>query len=105
MRHKENFKDWLIKTLNFDYVKNLISGKENDDLREFVAVLLSFTIMFILIYATVNAKSDSAILQLVIATYTFIATLFGISTYSKNNLLKKEESEKVVEEKEKEEKK
>ena len=84
-----NIKKYVGDTLNFSYIKRLIAGKENKDLREFVAVMLSFTLVVTFCYCIYVAESDSARLWLIVTICSFIAALFGMEKFGtptkKNN--------------------
>jgi hypothetical protein len=82
--------NYIGDTLSFVYVKRLIADKENKDLREFVAVMLSFTLVFSFIFSIYIADSDNARLYLVITICSFIAALFGMEKFGTPNLKKPE---------------
>lgn len=79
---KKNILKYVGDTLNFSYIKRLIAGEENKDLREFVAVMLSFTAVISFLYAIKTAKSDDAKLYLLIVLFSFIAALFGMEKFA-----------------------
>ena len=88
----ENIKKYIGDTLNFSYIKRLIAGEENKDLREFVAVMLSFTLVITFSYCIYIAETDHARLYLIITICSFIAALFGMEKFS--NPITKEKDEK-----------
>lgn len=77
----EKIKKFIGDTINFTYIKRLIAGEENKDLREFVAVMLSFTAVITFSYSIYVAKSDDARLYLLITLFSFIAALFGMEKF------------------------
>ena len=76
-----NIVKYIGYTLNFAYIKRLIAGEENKDLREFVAVMLSFTLVVTFVYAMYVATTDDARLYLIIVLCSFIAALFGMEKF------------------------
>lgn len=79
----ENLKKWFSDTFSLAYLKKLINSDTNDDLKEFIALLLSFVLTGIIVYATIKADNDSGRLSIIYAVMMFIGTLFGIETVNK----------------------
>jgi hypothetical protein len=85
-------------TLAFTYVKKLIADKENKDLREFVAVMLSFTLVVSFLFSIYIAGTDNARLYLIITICSFIAALFGMEKFGAPKLTPPTEPKKENEE-------
>ena len=91
--------NYIGDTLAFTYVKKLIADKENKDLREFVAVMLSFTLVVSFMFSIYIASSDDSRLYLIITICSFIAALFGMEKFGAPNLSKPEIKEEEKEDK------
>ena len=74
-------KNFIGDTIAFTYIKSLIAGESNKDLRELMATMLTFAAIVVLWYSCYVAKSDDARLYLYITTCSFIAALFGMEKF------------------------
>ena len=77
------FKEFMGDTFNFTYIKGLIAGENNKDLRELMAVWLTVTAIISFGYSIWVAKTDDARLYLIITLFSFIAALFGMDAWGK----------------------
>ena len=76
-----NIKNFIGDTIAFTYIKSLIAGESNKDLRELMATILTFAAVVVLFYSCYVAHSDDARLYLYITTCSFIAALFGMEKF------------------------
>ena len=81
MSNWTKIKTWVGDTINFTYIKSLIAGESNKDLRELVATVLASISGISFLYAMHSAKTDEAKLYLLITLFSFISALYGMSKF------------------------
>ena len=96
MNNWQKFKQWLVDTLSFTYIKGLISDHTNDNLKEFIGTVLAGQLVILNFMAFSKSVTDKSRLDIIFYNMCFIAVLFGIEgvvrflTRSSDNAKEKE---------------
>lgn len=74
----------------FKYIRELIDGDTNDDLKDFIAIVMSFTLVIVVAYSMYVAETDGARLNIILSLIAFISALTGMKTYKEVKSIKKD---------------